>query len=39
LIDEYRRIGKNSEWVDKRIGQGSTKMSEDEKMKLRYLRE
>ena len=39
LIDEYRRIGKNSEWVDKRIGQSSTKMSEEEKMKLRYLRE
>ena len=25
--------------MDKRIGQGSTKMSEEEKMKLRYLRE
>lgn len=39
MVEEYRRQGKNSSWVDKRIGEGSSKMTEDEKMKMRYLRE
>ena len=39
LIDEFRRIGKNSQIVDNRIAQTSCKLSEEEKMKLRYIRE
>ena len=39
LIDEYRNLGKNSQIVDNRIAQSSVKLSEEEKMKLRYIRE
>lgn len=39
LLDEYRRLGKNSSIVDNRIAEKSSKLSEDDKMKLRYIRE
>ncbi len=39
LLDEYRRLGKNSSVVDHRIAEKSSKLSEDDKMKLRYIAE
>lgn len=39
LLDEYRREGKNSAIVDNRLAQKSTRLSEEDKMKLRYLHE
>jgi hypothetical protein len=39
LLDEYRRLGKNSSVIDNRIAEKSSKMSEDDKMKLRYIAE
>jgi len=39
LIDEFRNRTKNSEFVDKRIAERATGMTEDDKMKLRYLKE
>lgn len=39
LLNDFRRINKNSVIVDNRIGETSSKMSEEDKMKLRYMRE
>ena len=39
LLNDYRRINKNSVIVDNRIGESSSKLSEEDKMKLRYMRE
>ena len=39
LLDEYRRLNKNSVIKDNRIGEGSAKMTEEQKMKMRYMRE
>ena len=39
LLEEYRRLNKNSAIVDNRIGETSSKLSEEDKMKLRYMRE
>mgnify|MGYP006109550723 CR=1 FL=1 len=38
-MDEFRTRGKNSEFVDKRIAENARGMTEDDKMKLRYLKE
>jgi hypothetical protein len=38
-LDEYRRLGKNSTVIDNRIAEKSSKLSEDDKMKLRYIAE
>lgn len=39
LIDEYRRLGNNSTIVDHRLAEKSSRLSEEDKMKLRYLHE
>jgi hypothetical protein len=39
LIEEFKNRGKNNIFIDKRIGQTSSKLSEEDKMRLRYLRE
>jgi len=39
LLDEYRRLGNNSAIVDNRIAESSSKLSEEDKMKLRYMSE
>jgi len=39
LVDEFKNRGKNSEFVDKRIAEKANGMTEDDKMKLRYLKE
>jgi hypothetical protein len=39
MIEEYRTIGRNSQIIDNRIAEKSSKLSEDDKMKLRYMRE
>jgi len=39
LVDEFRTRGKNSEFIDKRIAENARGMTEDDKMKLRYLKE
>ena len=39
LEEEYQTRGKNNVMVDKRIGQYSKRMSDDDKMRLRYLKE
>ena len=39
LLEDYRRLNKNSAIVDNRIGETSSKLSEEDKMKLRYMRE
>jgi len=39
LVEEFRNRGKNSEFIDKRIAERATGMTEDDKMKLRYLKE
>lgn len=39
LIDEFRNRGKNSEFIDKRIAERAKGMDEDDKMKLRFLKE
>jgi len=39
LIDEYRKLGKNSSIVDNRIAEKSSRLSEEDKMKLRYIAE
>jgi len=39
LVNEFRNRGKNSEFIDKRIAERATGMTEDDKMKLRYLKE
>ena len=39
LLNEYRRLNKNSVIKDNRLGESSSKLSEEDKMKLRYMRE
>jgi hypothetical protein len=39
LLNDFRRLNKNSAIVDNRIGESSSKLSEEDKMKLRYMRE
>ena len=39
LLTEYRRLNKNSVIKDHRIGEQSSKLSEEDKMKLRYMKE
>ncbi|CDW76429.1 nucleolar protein 14 [Stylonychia lemnae] len=39
LIEEFQTRGKNNVFIDKRIGATSSKISEEDKMRLRYLRE
>ena len=39
LLDDFRRLGKNSSVIDNRIAENSSKLSEDDKMKLRYIAE
>lgn len=39
LLQEYRKLGNNSSIIDNRIAEKSTKLSEDDKMKLRYIAE
>lgn len=38
-MEEFRTRGKNSEFIDKRIAENARGMTEDDKMKLRYLKE
>jgi len=38
-VNEYRRLNKNSVIKDNRIGEGSSRLSEEDKMKWRFLRE
>ena len=39
LIEEYRKLGKNSSIIDNRIAEKSSRLSEEDKMKLRYIAE
>lgn len=39
LVEEYKQRGRLSTFVDKRIGEGNSQLTEDDKMKLRYMRE
>ena len=39
LIEEFQTRGKNNMYIDKRLGLASSKLSEEDKMRLRYLRE
>ena len=39
LLNDYRRLNKNSVIKDNRLGETSSKLSEEDKMKLRYMRE
>ena len=39
LLEEYRKLGKNSSIVDNRIAEKSSRLSEEDKMKLRYIAE
>ena len=39
LLNQYRRLNKNSVIKDNRLGETSSKLSEEDKMKLRYMRE
>ena len=39
LLQEYRKLGNNSSIVDQRLAEKSSKLSEDDKMKLRYIAE
>lgn len=39
MVQEYRQIGRNSQIIDNRIAEKSSKLSEEDKMKLRYMRE
>ena len=39
LLAEYRKLNKNSVIKDHRIGEQSSKLSEEDKMKLRYMKE
>ena len=39
MLNDYRRLSKNSVIKDHRIGESSTKLSEEDKMKMRYMRE
>lgn len=39
LIEEYKNRGKNNVFIDNRIGKTTSKLSEEDKMRLRYMRE
>ena len=39
LLDEFRSLGKNTQFVDNRLGEKSSRLTEDDKMKLRYMKE
>jgi len=39
LIQEFKQRGRNSEIVDNRIAEKSSKLNEEDKMKLRFMRE
>ena len=39
LLNDFRKLNKNSSIVDNRIGENASKLSEEDKMKLRYMRE
>ena len=39
LLEDFRKLNKNSVIKDHRIGESSSKLSEEDKMKLRYMRE
>jgi len=39
LISEFKQRSKNSEFIDSRIGEQSSRLSEEDKMKLRFMRE
>jgi hypothetical protein len=39
LIQEFKSRGRNSEFIDKRIAEKSSRLSEEDKMKLRFMRE
>ena len=38
MIEEFKNRGRNSQFVDTRIGETSSRLTEDDKMKLRYMR-
>ena len=39
MLQEFRKLGNNSQLIDNRIAERSSKLSEDDKMKLRYIAE
>ena len=39
MLQEFRKLGNNSQLIDNRIAEKSSKLSEDDKMKLRYIAE
>jgi len=39
MLQEFRKLGNNSQIIDNRIAEKSSKLSEDDKMKLRYIKE
>lgn len=39
LISEFKQRGKNTEFIDSRLGEQSSRLSEEDKMKLRFMRE
>jgi len=39
LVQEFKQRGRNSELIDNRIGEKSSKLNEEDKMKLRFMRE
>ena len=39
MVDEYKTRGKNNVFIDKRIGKTNTRLSEEDKMRMRYMRE
>ena len=39
MLQEFRKLGNNSQVIDNRIAEKSSKLSEDDKMKLRYIKE
>lgn len=39
LVEEFRARGRTGEFVDRRIGEKSSRLSEEDKMKLRFMAE
>lgn len=39
LVEEFRARGRTGEFIDRRIGETSSRLSEEDKMKLRFMRE
>ena len=39
LIADFKQRGRSTTFIDNRIAESSSKLSEDDKMKLRYMRE